>query len=89
MAIINNYTSEEFGINSLVAYTKISSFYVNNLPEKEIGIFTETFVSKEARLQGKQPIGRNSYLMPFIEAFTFADLYDYVSEQLIDPVDDI
>jgi len=27
--------------------------------------------------------------MPFIEAFTFADLYDYVSEQLIDPVDDI
>lgn len=89
MAIINEYTSEEFGILAPAAYTKISSFFVNNLPEKTIGIFTETYASKETRLASKQPIGRNSYVMEFVEGFTFADLYDFLDTQLVNPVDDI
>lgn len=94
MAIISEYNSEEFGIGSSSAYTKISTFYVNNIPatEKTIAIFTETWIDKTARLDSKKPIGTNNYLMTSpSDLFTFADLYNFIKQQpeFINPVDDI
>jgi hypothetical protein len=94
MAIISQYTSEEFGITSSNAYTKLISFYVMNQSptEKTLSISTETWIDKQARLDNKLAIGRNMFSMPLeTELFTFADIYTYIKQQpqFISPIDDI
>lgn len=94
MAIISEYNSEEYGISSPTAYTKINTFYVNNIPttEKTISIFTETWINKDARLASKKPIGVNNYLMTLSgDFYSFADLYNFIKgqPQFTNSVDDI
>ena len=94
MAIISEYQSEQYGISSQDAYTKLSTFYVNNIPstEKTVAIFTETWINKQARLENKKPIGNNNYLMTSVsELFTFADIYNFIKSQpqFVNPIDDI
>jgi hypothetical protein len=95
MAIISEYTSEDFGLSSTNAYTKISSFYVNNVSEldKKVVIFTETWVTKDSRLASKKTIGTNDFVLPLdVDGnFTFADMYNFIKTQLQFPnaVDDI
>jgi hypothetical protein len=94
MAIISEYTSEDFGLSSTNAYTKISSFYVINQSETEktLSISTNTWIDKNARLNSKQSIGQDIFSMPLgIVDFTFADMYNFIKTQLQFPnaVDDI
>ena len=81
MAIQSGYNSTDFGLSSIDAYTKISSFFVDNIEPKRIIISTETFYDTNARLSGKKPIGSNTYIMEFAETFTFADMYNFIKEQ--------
>ena len=82
MAIQSSYIAEDFGFTAVSAYTKISSFYVQNEgANSKIVIFTETFYDETARYGGKQQIGTNTYSMPVIESFTFVDMYAFIKEQ--------
>lgn len=78
MAIQSTYVSETIGFTADTAYTKINNFYVDR---DVISIFTKTYYNGVARFSSKQEIGVNTYTMPYVDGFTFAQMYQYLKEQ--------
>ena len=82
MAIQSQYTSQALGLTAPEAYTKLTSFHINNwAADKSIALSTETFFNASARQDGKQSIGNNDYQMPYSDGFTFEDIYTFIKEQ--------
>lgn len=82
MALQSSYNAVNHALVATNAYTKISSFVVENIDPKRISIYTETYVDTNARTMCKTPIGYNSYQMAFVDNFTFADMYAFLKTQL-------
>lgn len=81
MAIQSVYEALNHGFTASSAYTKLASFVVENIDPKKISLYTETYYDSAARLEGKTPISYNSFQMPWVEDFTFADIYNFIKLQ--------
>jgi hypothetical protein len=75
MALQINYNSDQFGILANGAYAKIDSFRGNI---SRVTFDVSYYVSQEARLEGKSPIGTFIFSVPYSDSMTYASVYNYL-----------
>jgi len=75
MALQVNYNSPEFGILANNAYAKIDTFR-GNIDEVQFDV--NYYISQDARLANKNPIGRFSFTIPYSDGMTYNLVYVYL-----------
>jgi hypothetical protein len=75
MALQVNYNSQEYGILANNAYAKIDAFRGDI---NEVQFDVNYYVSQEARVANKNPIGMFMFVIPYVDGMTYSSVYNHL-----------